>query len=350
MAEGEGADKTEAPSQRRLDRAQEEGQVALSKEAVGFLGLLFGAIAAATVLPGLGQDLLKGLRGILARSHELGWQQALPELAWLAFLAVAPIAGLASLGAVAATLAQTGGVVSARNMVPSLGKLSPLAGLGRILGPNGALELLRTVLKLAVVGGALWYVAGDSAPLRAAMQLGAGALLGLVGDLAVRLVAAALVVLAAIAVLDVVLVRLRHVNKLRMSRQDLKEESRESDGDPMVKGRQKAIRMQKARQRMMTAVPRASVVITNPTHYAVALAYDPGEGAAPRVVAKGADAVAARIREIAKEAGVPLVANPPLARALFRIELDQEIPAEHYQAVAEIIAFVMRARGGGAAG
>jgi len=342
----EASEKTEAPSQRRLERAREDGQVALSREAVGFLGLLLGTLGAVSALPTLGTALLLGMRGLLSRSHVLGWQQALPELAWLALSTIAPIAGLAALGAVAATLAQTGGLVSGHNMVPRLSKLSPLVGLKRLLGPDGALDLLRTLLKLAVVGAALWWVAGESGPLRSALQLAPGALLALLGGLATRMIGVALAALAVIALLDVVLVRIRHLRKLRMTRHDMKEEARESDGDPMVKARLKALRMQKGRQRMLAAVPRAAVVITNPTHYAVALAYEDGKGAAPRVVAKGVDAVAARIREAAREAGVPLVANPPLARALFRIELEQEIPAVHYQAVAEIIAFVLRARGG----
>jgi flagellar biosynthetic protein FlhB len=130
-----------------------------------------------------------------------------------------------------------------------------------------------------------------------------------------------------------------------MTRQELREEVKESEGDPMIKGRIRSLRMARARRRMMAAVPKAAVVITNPTHYAVALAYDENSQAAPKVVAKGAEAVAARIRALAEESGVPLVSNPPLARALFKLELDTEIPAEHYQAVAEIIAYVWRLRG-----
>jgi len=129
---------------------------------------------------------------------------------------------------------------------------------------------------------------------------------------------------------------------LRMSRQDLRDEQKETDGDPKIKARIRQIRMQRARKRMMAAVPNATVVITNPTHYAVALAYDRAKNAAPRVVAKGVDSMAARIREVAEASRVPLVANPPLARALYQVEVDRDIPAEHYQAVAEIIAYVWR--------
>jgi len=140
-------------------------------------------------------------------------------------------------------------------------------------------------------------------------------------------------------------VRYRHLEKLRMSRQELKEEYKESEGDPIIKGRMRQLREAAGRRRMMAAVPRATVVITNPTHYAVALAYEAGQAAAPRVVAKGVDAMAAKIREVARQAGVPVLPDPPLARALYRVELDEEIPAEHWDAAAKIIAYVMRLRG-----
>jgi flagellar biosynthetic protein FlhB len=145
----------------------------------------------------------------------------------------------------------------------------------------------------------------------------------------------------------VLLVRYRHLARLRMTRQELKEEMKESDGDPLVKARMRQIRQSKGRRRMLAAVPQATVVITNPTHYAVALAYEPGQSAAPRIVAKGVDSMAARIREAAREAGVPIVPDPPLARALHRLEVDTEIPAEHWDAVARTIAFVLRLRGRG---
>jgi len=154
-----------------------------------------------------------------------------------------------------------------------------------------------------------------------------------------------LVVLAAqavIAAIDMFWVVLRHARGLRMSRRDILKEQRETEGDPRIKARLRQIRNFRARKRMLATVPKATVVITNPTHYAVALAYDRAKHTAPRVVAKGVDSLAARIREVAETNHVPVVANPPLARALYRVELDTEIPAEHYQAVAEIIAYVWR--------
>ena len=197
--------------------------------------------------------------------------------------------------------------------------------------------------KIAVIGFVLWRVLMADLP---------GLMLAPFGDPNQLLARAAgpvlhvlLVVLAAqavIAVLDFVWVILRHTRGLRMSRHDIQEEQKETEGDPRVKARLRQIRTFRARRRMLAAVPKATVVITNPTHYAVALAYDRAKHAAPRVVAKGVDSLAARIREAAEANRVPVVANPPLARALYRVEVDADIPAEHYQAVAEIIAYVWR--------
>ena len=179
----------------------------------------------------------------------------------------------------------------------------------------------------------------------AALHQPIGALLQELGQGVLRLLMATLAAFALIALLDLLWVRFQHLRKLRMSRQDLREEQRDAEGDPQVKGRLRRLRESRARRRMLAAVPKAAVVITNPTHYAVALNYDQGRAAAPRLVAKGVDSMAARIRAVAEAHGVPIVANPPLARALYRLEPDTEIPAEHWQAVAQIIAYVWRLQG-----
>jgi len=295
------------------------------------------------VLPSMGRDLLRALRGILERGHELSMEQAL-EVLMPSALVLLPVLGAAALGAVATTSLQTHGLVSAKGLAPQLSRLSPMAGVKRILGMEALTEFLKTLLKMGLVGAAIWHAGGAPALLEAVMHQPAAALLGTVAEQGMRLVAATLAAFALLAAADLFLVRFRHLRRLRMSRQDMKEEAKDTDGDPHVKAKQRAIRQQKARQRMLAAVPNAAVVITNPTHYAVALGYEEGSAEAPRILAKGADEVAARIREAARDAGVPLVSNPPLARALFRLEVDTEIPAEHYQAVAEIIAFVWRAR------
>ena len=345
MAEGgeEAEDRSHAPSARRLEKARQDGQVPNSREASGFAALLLAVLAMGLALPAFGRDLLRALRGILERGHELSPQQALEVLTPSALLLL-PVLGAAAFGAAATTLLQTRGLVLGKNLAPQLARLSPLAGAKRLLGAESLIELLKTVLKIALVGLAIWQAGGAPEVLEAVLHMPPGALLDTVADQGLRLVVATLAAFALLAAADILLVRFRHLRRLRMSLQDMKEEAKDTEGDPHVKAKQKAIRQKQARQRMLAAVPRAAVVITNPTHYAVALGYEQGSAAAPKILAKGADEVAARIREKAREAGIPLVSNPPLARALFKLELDTEIPPEHYQAVAEIIAFVWRAR------
>ena len=344
--EGEGGERTEAATPKRIRTAREQGQVALSRESVGFVGLLAAAGTAMLLAPGQVERLLAAMRGTLARSHELGPGAAL-EWASLFLGMLWPVALAGGLGAAIATLAHTRGTISAAPMTPSLSKISPIAGAGRLLGAEALLEFGRTCLKLVIVAAALWMVAGDLPGLAAMLDAPPAALLSAAGWGVLRLLGATLAAFALLALSDVLLVRYRHLARLRMTRQELKEEMKESDGDPLVKARMRQIRQSKGRRRMLAAVPQATVVITNPTHYAVALAYEPGQSAAPRIVAKGVDSMAARIREAAREAGVPIVPDPPLARALHRLEVDTEIPAEHWDAVARTIAFVLRLRGRG---
>lgn len=338
-------DKTEEATPRRIEKAREEGQIALSREVVGFVVLGAVLIGMTFGLPPLGIELMRGMRGVLENSHQLQIGLVAQEMMRLGLLAVLPVLILAVIGAIAGTLVQSRGLISAKALKPRFSRISPLAGVKRLLGPDGAIQFLRTLLKLMVVGLALWWAIGDPSELRAALSLAPAELLVMILRAAIDLFIAAMVAFAGIAVLDYVVVRFRHFQRLRMTRQQLREEVKETDGDPLIKGRIRNLRMARARRRMMAAVPKAAVVITNPTHYAVALAYDENAQAAPKVVAKGTEAVAARIRALAEDSNVPLVSNPPLARALFKLELDTEIPAEHYQAVAEIIAYVWRLRG-----
>ncbi len=350
MAEGdpkEGEDRTEAPTQRRLEQARQQGQVPLSREAVGFATLLAATLAGFLALPPLGLEWLRALR-MLAEAPEPGGEAALALLR-TSVLALLPVLAAVALAAILASLAQTGPLLRGEVVLPDLSRLNPLAGLRRLFGLDGLIELLRTLLKLGVVGASLWF-ALDLPALQTALHQPPGALPGLIGHGVLHLLVVALGAFAGIAVLDVLVVRWRHLRQLRMSREELKEEMREAEGDPQVKARLRRIRESRARRRMLAAVPKAAVVITNPTHYAVALAYEQGQAAAPRLVAKGVDAMAARIRATAEEHGVPIVANPPLARALHRLEVDTEIPQEHWQAVAEIIAYVWRLQGRAAHG
>jgi flagellar biosynthetic protein FlhB len=342
--DGDSADRSEAATPRRLERAREQGQVALSREAVGLGALLLASVAALLLLPPFGAEMLATLRAMLERPHELGMAEGIAGIGWLAMKLIVPVAGAAALGATAATIGQTRGLISAKPLAPRISKISPMAGLKRLVGAEALAEFLRSVLKLSLVCVALWFAMGDIGDLQGALHVPAGAMLQAAAEATRRLMVAALVAFAGIAVMDLVWVHLRHQHMLRMSRQDLRDEAKESDGDPHLRAKRRQIGEARARTRMMAEVPRAAVVITNPTHYAVALAYAGGD-AAPKVVAKGMDEMAARIRAAADAAKVPMVHNPPLARALHKLALGAEIPAEHYQAVAEIIAFVWRRRG-----
>jgi len=222
-----------------------------------------------------------------------------------------------------------------------------LSGLKRIFGLEGASNLVKGILKIAIVGTAvwtaLWPMRGQLASL---LDESTADMAGDMVHLIIRIMIAALTVLAVIAVLDYSLQRYRFMQRNRMSKQEVKDEMKQTDGDPAVKARIRKVRIERSRRRMMAAVPEATVVITNPTHYAVALKYESGKMAAPVCVAKGMDALALRIRAVAEEAEVPIVENPPLARALYAsVELDEAVPPEHYKAVAQVIGYVMRLTG-----
>ena len=233
---------------------------------------------------------------------------------------------------------------TAEKMKPKLSKISPLGGVKRIFGPQGWMNLFKAVLKLfaatTAVGFAVWPSRHE---LMKVGEMDITVLPMVLQDKASRLFLAALIVVGFIAAIDYLFQKQSYMKKMRMSREDIKQETKQSDGDPQVKAKLAAIRQQRSQQRMMAAVPEATVVVTNPTHYSVALKFDPEVDAAPIVVAKGVDEVALRIREVAKDNEVPLVESPPLARALFaNAELEQIVPREHFEAVAKVISFVMR--------
>jgi flagellar biosynthetic protein FlhB len=340
-------DRTEAATPRRLQRAREEGHLPVSRELPVLAGLAGVALALSMAAPAAAERLLPRLGMFLGRLHTLdlsdGGALAL-RLAGLAVLgAAAPFVLAALLGGVAGVLLQTGVQANLAALRVDPGRISPLAGLRRLLGLDNLMDAVKSIAKIAATGLALWFtLAGDLRLLADAPRWDVRVLVGHIGAELLRVLFAVLAVQAVISGLDLFWVRLRHARSMRMSRHDIREETKETDGDPRVKARLRQLRMQRARRRMMAAVPKATVVITNPTHYAVALVYDRAKNAAPRVVAKGVDTMAARIREVAEANKVPLVANPPLARALHQVELDTDIPAEHYQAVAEIIAYVWR--------
>jgi len=346
MAEGaEGGDRNKPATEQRLQRAREDGEAPLSRE----LSVLAGLGAATLLLAMAGPGLVHDLSGRLLRM--LGSMNATPDAAlrdagWALLLAAGPLIGVVLLAGGASVLLQTGGLLHGKALTPDLSRLSPKRGLTRLFGPNNLIEALKALAKVGVLAWAAWRALMDALPSVTASVLWQPETLldRLTRDL-IHLCVLVLACQAAITVLDLGWVRFRFAKRMRMTAQEIKDEHRDSEGDPRLKAKLRQMRTARARQRMMAAIPTATVVITNPTHYAVALAYDRGTQSAPRVVAKGMDEVAARIRAMAAKHGVPVVPNPPLARILHTLELDAEVPAEHFQAVAEIIAYVWRLRG-----
>ncbi|GJD37091.1 flagellar biosynthesis protein FlhB [Methylobacterium aerolatum] len=351
MAEGtEQEDKTEEPTQRRIEQAIERGDVANSVE-VNTLAIL-GAFTLALVVAGpmIAADLKQGLAAYLANAHQVPDSPGSMEAAargglWLWLKALAIPAGVAAAAGIGAGYLQHPPVFNSGALMPKFERISPMAGVKRIFGVEALFQFgkgLAKMLAVGVVGGSILWADRDR--LEVFVRLDPATCLPAILTLSLKLLAGMLAVHFVIAGADYLYARIRWRGRLRMSKEEIKQEMKESDGNPEIKGKLKSLRMAKAKKRMMQAVPTATVVVTNPTHYAVALRYEAGMPA-PICVAKGVDALAFRIREVARAHDVAVIENPPLARALHAtVEIDREIPAEHYRAVAEVIGFVMRLR------
>ncbi|GBR54164.1 flagellar biosynthetic protein FlhB [Neokomagataea thailandica NBRC 106555] len=341
-------DRTEAPSEQRLRKAREDGQIAFSREAMSTASLFGGTISVFLALPFMLPDFMHSMTSLMQQAGTLPSASLTqsPEVknALTTGLKLALIpACIALVTSVGTGLLQTGFLLSPSGIAPKFSRVSPLSGLKRLIGGHAITETLKTLGKLSIFGFIIFHEMRQTTPgLKAMVGLSLPNILPLLSRQAFHacllMVSAQLVFSGA----DVFWTRYRHTAKLKMSREELKEEHRNSEGDPHVKGRLKALRARAAKERMKEAVENATVIITNPTHYAVALQYEKGAAGAPKIVAKGMDDVAARIREIAQDKRIPIVPNPPLARALHALPLESEVPAEHFRAVAAVISYVWR--------
>jgi flagellar biosynthetic protein FlhB len=349
MAEEQGGERTEAATPRRLERARSAGQTALSRELTVFASLAVVTLVLTSTFPSLLGIWLDRLALMVQRAGTA--QVQAPGLWRLAGRSIVdpiwPPLAAAALAGTLAVLLQTRGLLHIRALAPDFSRLNPGPGIKRIFGTGGLVELLKSLGKLTVFGAVMYFMLrSEIIELRRLPLLPVRALPGVAGRTVLHVLYATVLVQGVIAAADYLWTLYHHAQSLRMSKQDLRDEFKETEGNPQIKARIRRVGLSRARRRMMTRVPTATVVITNPTHYAVALAYDRAANAAPRLVAKGTDRIAAKIREIAEDASVPIVSNPPLARALYQLELDTEIPAEHFRAVAQIIAYVWRLQRG----
>lgn len=344
-------DKTESPTQKRLDDARAKGQVPRSRDLSAAAVVLAGGLGLRSLGSGVGARLLAMMRDAFTVTRgaamDNGWMlHQFERSALQGFLAMAPLLGLLMAAAMLAPLAIGGWTFSTEALVPDFGRLSPMEGLARMFSMRGVIELSKALARFIVVAVVAVLVLWQQ--FHSFNHLGVEPMGAAVGH-AVSMAGTALIALGgglvAIAMVDVPLAIWQFNQKMRMTKQEIRDESKETEGSPEIKSRVRRAQQAIARRRMMHEVPKANVVITNPTHFAVALKYDESSMRAPIVVAKGQDLIAARIREIALEHKVPLVEAPPLARALHsNCELGDEIPARLYASVAKILVYVYQLR------
>ncbi|MBZ0106833.1 MAG: flagellar type III secretion system protein FlhB [Sulfuricella denitrificans] len=351
MAEDSDLERTEPASGRRIEQAREKGQVARSRELTTVSILL----AAGGSLIFMGGGLMEHMRALMRNGLTLDRavifdpDQMLMQLHLLSLdilMTMLPFLGLLMVVTVASSILISGWLFSTQALMPDFGRLNPMKGITRIASWSGIVEMVKAIGKSALIGGvALWVVwqnVGDVVSLVAEpLESGLPHLARMVGFTFMAASGSMLLIVA----VDVPFQLWNHAKQLRMTKEEVRQESKETEGDPHVKARIRQLQREAARRRMMSEVPKADVIVTNPTHYAVALRYQEGKMGAPQVVAKGAGILAQRIRDLGEENRVPILEAPPLARALFRhAELGQEIPARLYTAVAEVLAYVYQLR------
>lgn len=348
------AQKTEEPTQKKLSEARSRGQVAVSREVNTWLMLLSGTLITAMMAPWIMEHLRIALLPFVETPHlirlDIGLFVQRMEATLLDVFAVLMVPLLLFfIAALAGPILQNGLVFSPKALEIKTDKFSPIAGAKRLASLRQLSEFPKGIVKLGVVASVALltalpaFVQLDVIPTMALPDF-----LSILHELIVALLIAVVAVFVVIAVIDLVFQRQQHHKQMRMTRQELKDEFKQSEGDPTARQRLRQVRQDRARARMIQAVPDADVVVTNPTHFAIALKYQPEAMGAPRVIAKGADVIAQKIREVAEEHGIAIVENPPLARALYAsVDLDDEVPPEHYQAVAEVISYVWNIEGRG---
>lgn len=339
--------KTEEPSAKRLSEARDKGDTPKSPDIAPLATLTAASVVCMMYGGEITRNIMFQLLPFIAHPDAIDMSGAGGQAVYLAALkACAPVLAVlvaAGVAGAVGNVGQTGWIWAPGRIMPDLSKLNPMSGLARIFSVDSLVNSGKSFLKLIAVGLIAWWILVPKIPQLLGMAgLGVPAILPVAMDVIRELLLAVLALMAVVAGADWFWQRYRFTQKLRMTKEEVKQEHKDSDGDPLIKGKRRQLQYQKARQRMMQAVPNATVVVMNPTHYAVALRYVQGETAAPECVAKGVDTLALRIRDLAREHGVPVVEDPPLARALYAtVEIDQVIPTQHFEAVAKLIGFIL---------
>jgi flagellar biosynthesis protein FlhB len=340
--------KTEEPSAKRLQEARSKGQVAQSREIAHTIMISAMLLVVLMIGPMMTRDLVVVLRRFLELPHAMrlednSFHVLMIDLAMQLGMTLALPFLLLAIAAATPGLLQNGLLFSTYNLTPQLERISPLRGIKRLFSLRNVVELLKGTVKISIVGVVAFILVSPAFKLiDNFITEDLSMLLPALLSLTVKLLSGVIVVLMALAAGDYLYQRYEFMKQMRMSKQEVKDEYKQQEGDPTIKGKVRQIRQARAKARMMQAVPTATVVVTNPTHFAVALKYDQGMNA-PLLVAKGVELLALRIIEEARRNFVPVVENPPLARTLYaEVELDEEIPRDHYKAVAEVIGYVMR--------
>lgn len=349
MAEGDDdMERTEEPTSKRIEEAVKKGQVAFSREITSFLLFVVLALMIVWFIPGYTKNALDFLTRFIASPHDvmLSYQNIneflFDVISTAGLIFVTPIAATIFV-ALFSSFIQNGVVISAEPLMPKLDKLSLLKGIKRMFSLKSFMEFIKGLLKISIIAAVSYAVfMTELDKIIYSSQMSIYGIIELLGSVAFKIVVSAAVFMFLVAAIDYSYQKFEYLKNLRMTRQEIKEEYKQSEGDPQIKAKLKQIREERARRRMMSAVPEADVIIRNPTHYAVALKYEQSEMKAPFVVALGADDLALRIIKLGEESKIPVVTNRALARALYETsELDEEIPLEHYKAVAEVIAYVL---------
>jgi len=349
--ENDDSQRTEEPTQKRIDEARRKGQVAMSRELNNWVMLLTATILIGTAAPTLMAHLRDHLRAYIEHAGDVPGEGGFTKILTGSFHEVLGMLALPLLVLMAAgflgPFLQTGPIFAPDVIKPDINKISPARGWERLFSRRALMEFAKGIVKIVVIGGVAAmllepYFANIEHMIGQPLPLMMGDLMTLV----LRVMTGILVILLILAIIDVTYQRMEFMKRMRMSKQEVRDEYKQSEGDPHVKARLRQIRTERARKRMMQAIPRADVVITNPTHFAIALEYKPPKMEAPVCIAKGVDETALRIRQEAERLKITVFENPPLARVLYdTVEVDETIPPEHYKAVAEVISFVFRKTG-----